>query len=91
MYNKAKDNGSAVERRDNMKKVTPKNFSTTNNGIFQGWGTSICWWGHRIGYSDELSEKAAKLFFSEASVNASAAALSVVLRNALIALRVVFA
>ena len=65
MYNKAKDNGSAVERYDNMKKVSPKNFSTTNNGIFQGWGTSICWWGHRIGYSDELSEKAAKLFFSE--------------------------
>ena len=65
MYNKAKANSKAVERRDNMKKVTPKNFSTTNNGIFQGWGTSICWWGHRVGYSDELSEKAAELFFSE--------------------------
>ena len=48
-----------------MKKVSPLNFSTTNEGIFQGFGTSICWWGHRVGYSDELSEKAARLFFSE--------------------------
>lgn len=48
-----------------MKKtVSPKNFSTTNNGIFEGWGTSLCWWAHRLGYSDELSEKAAELFFS---------------------------
>lgn len=53
-----------------MKKtVSLKNASTTNNGIFQGWGTSICWWGHRLGYSDELSEKAAQLFFSEKGLN----------------------
>ena len=52
-----------------MKKVSPKNFSTTNNGIFQGFGSSICWWGHRIGYSDELSDKAAKLFFSSEGLN----------------------
>lgn len=52
------------ERCDSMKKVSPKNFSTTNDGVFEGWGTSICWWGHRIGYSDELAQKAAELFFS---------------------------
>ncbi len=53
----------------NMKKVSPQNFSTTNGGVFEGWGTSICWWGHRVGYSDELSEKAAQLFFSEDGLN----------------------
>ena len=52
-----------------MKKVSPKNFSTTNEGVFEGWGTSICWWGHRIGYSDELCEKAAELFFSPKGLN----------------------
>lgn len=61
MYNYGK---VLKERCDSMKKVSPKNFSTTNDGVFEGWGTSICWWGHRIGYSDELAQKAAELFFS---------------------------
>lgn len=52
-----------------MKKITLENFSTTNEGVFEGFGSSICWWGHRIGYSDELSEKAAKLFFSSEGLN----------------------
>lgn len=60
MYNK-----NNMKEVLNMKKVTHKNFSTTNNGIFEGFGTSICWWGHRVGYSDELAQKSAKLFFSE--------------------------
>ena len=60
MYNK-----NNMEEVLNMKKVTHKNFSTTNNGVFEGFGTSICWWGHRVGYSDELAQKSAKLFFSE--------------------------
>ena len=34
-----------------------------NGGKFEGWGTSFCWWPNRIGYLDELSEQAAKLFF----------------------------
>ncbi len=31
--------------------------------VFEGWGTSLCWWANRIGYSDILSEKAADAFF----------------------------
>lgn len=31
---------------------------------FEGWGTSLCWWAHRLGYDDELSQKAADLFYS---------------------------
>lgn len=42
-----------------------KNISPINNGIFEGWGTSLCWWGNRIGGNDKLSNDAAKLFFSE--------------------------
>ncbi|MBQ6678943.1 MAG: hypothetical protein IJM76_02880 [Lachnospiraceae bacterium] len=35
---------------------------TANGGIFQGWGTSMCWWANRIGYDDTLAEIAAKAF-----------------------------
>jgi len=39
--------------------------SPFNNGVFQGWGTSLCWWANRLGYDETLTEKAAALFFSE--------------------------
>lgn len=32
---------------------------------FLGWGTSLCWWAHRLGYDDELSQSAAELFYSQ--------------------------
>ncbi len=50
---------------DNIIKISKENASTTNNGIFQGWGTSLCWWAHRVGYSPVLTEKSAKLFFGD--------------------------
>lgn len=43
----------------------PEEESPFNGGVFQGWGTSIGWWGNRIGYSDELSQLAADTFYSE--------------------------
>lgn len=49
--------------------ISFKNASTTNNDIFEGWGTSLCWWAHRIGYSDVLTEKSADLFFGENGLN----------------------
>lgn len=45
--------------------ISPDNMSTTNDGKFQGWGTSLCWWANRLGYSDELAGQAAELFFGE--------------------------
>lgn len=45
--------------------VSTANMSTTNGGIFQGWGTSLCWWANRLGYSDELAQQSADLFFGE--------------------------
>lgn len=32
---------------------------------FEGWGTSLCWWAHRLGYDDELSQNAADLFYGK--------------------------
>lgn len=32
---------------------------------FEGWGTSLCWWAHRLGYDDALAQSAADLFYSE--------------------------
>ena len=34
-------------------------------GEFEGWGTSLCWWANRIGYSEALTQDAAKKFFSD--------------------------
>lgn len=53
----------------NTVKILLKNASQTNNGRFEGWGTSLCWWAHRVGYSPELTEKSAELFFSEKGLN----------------------
>lgn len=50
---------------DNIIKISKENASTTNNGRFQGWGTSLCWWAHRVGYSPVLTENAARLFFGD--------------------------
>ncbi len=49
--------------------ISTKNASTTNGGIFQGWGTSLCWWANRIGYSPALTEKSAELFYSDKGLN----------------------
>lgn len=45
--------------------LSTANTSKTNNGIFEGWGTSLCWWANRLGISDKLVKDSAKLFFSK--------------------------
>lgn len=42
-----------------------KNASKTNQGSFEGWGTSLCWWANRVGFSKKLTDESARLFFSE--------------------------
>lgn len=44
--------------------ITSDKFSLTNNGIFEGWGTSLCWWANRVGFSEKLTKDSARLFFS---------------------------
>lgn len=32
---------------------------------FEGWGTSLCWWAHRLGFDNNLSQAAANLFYAQ--------------------------
>ena len=43
--------------------VISKNNTMVQN--FEGWGTSLCWWANRIGYSQELTDLSADLFFGK--------------------------
>jgi len=36
-----------------------------NTRPFEGWGTALCWWANRVGYSDTLAQKSADLFYGE--------------------------
>ena len=42
--------------------VDPAEQSLVNGGVFEGWGTSLCWWANRVGYSDTLAQLAAEAF-----------------------------
>lgn len=53
---------AAGEEAEQVVVVDPNNASPVNNGIFEGWGTSLCWWANRIGYSDTLTRLAAEAF-----------------------------
>ena len=44
--------------------VSPYDVYDINGGKFEGWGTSLCWWANRVGYSDTLAQKAADTFVS---------------------------
>lgn len=46
-------------------RLNPSEASPFNNGEFAGWGTSLCWWANRLGYSEALTQQAADAFFSE--------------------------
>ena len=46
-------------------KLDPTKGSPFNDGVFEGWGTSLCWWANRIGYSDKLTDAAVDAFFDQ--------------------------
>lgn len=54
--------GTACGEADQVITVDPQRVSEVNGGVFEGWGTSLCWWANRIGYSDTLSRLAAEAF-----------------------------
>lgn len=56
---------SAVLAAGTTVTLDPSKASPFNNGEFEGWGTSLCWWANRVGYSEELTEQAAEAFFSD--------------------------
>lgn len=39
--------------------------SDASDHDFEGWGTSLCWWANRLGYSEKMTRQAADVFFSE--------------------------
>lgn len=45
--------------------LDPSEASPFNGGEFEGWGTSLCWWANRLGYSEKLTQQAADAFFSD--------------------------
>lgn len=45
-------------------KETVISLSKMADRDFEGWGTSLCWWANRVGFSEKLTEKSAALFFS---------------------------
>ena len=40
------------------------NKSPINDGVFEGWGTSLCWWANRVGGNEKLSNELVDLFFT---------------------------
>jgi O-glycosyl hydrolase len=45
-----------------------QNFNDKNGdgyGEFEGWGTSLCWWANRCGYSDKLTLASAEAFYNK--------------------------
>ena len=55
---------AAADGREAVQDVVldPLKTPEVNGGVFEGWGTSLCWWANRIGYSDTLSRLAAEAF-----------------------------
>lgn len=45
--------------------ISLKNAVTTGDGIWKGWGTSLCWWANRVGGSEKMTKDAADLFFDK--------------------------
>lgn len=43
--------------------------NAVGNGNFEGFGTSLCWWANRVGYSEALTQKSADLFFGKDGLN----------------------
>lgn len=58
-------NAASSSQVDATVTISPINAATINEGKFEGWGTSLCWWANRVGYSEKLSQKAAQLFYNK--------------------------
>lgn len=57
--------------------ISPYNTYEINDGVFEGWGTSLCWWANRIGYSDSLAQQAADAFYGDAGLRLNIARFNI--------------
>lgn len=55
----------AFAEDETVLEVNADHLYASNQGVFQGWGTSLCWFGNRIGGSQKTSQEAAELFCNE--------------------------
>lgn len=55
---------TAAEADVTTVKINPANASAINGGVFEGWGTSLAWYGNRIGSSEKASREAAKVLYN---------------------------
>lgn len=44
--------------------IDPRNMNRSNGGVFEGWGTSLCWYGNRIGGSEKAAAESAELLYN---------------------------
>jgi len=65
IYNSDTPAELAAADKGKVIRIHPGEASPFNKGEFQGWGTALCWWANRVGYSEKMTEQAAGLFFSE--------------------------
>lgn len=66
---KSSGSGSSAIRRsgagdDVTVVIDLANKSPINDGVFEGWGTSLCWWANRVGGNEKLSNELVDLFFT---------------------------
>lgn len=54
---------SAQDTKPTYVQLNPADASPFNNGEFQGWGTALCWWANRLGYSEKLTNAAGRGIF----------------------------
>lgn len=63
--NAGEENKALAEEASDAVIVNAANLIASNEGIFDGWGTSLCWFGNRIGGSEQTSNEAAELLINE--------------------------
>lgn len=56
---------SAVHTAGKSEEMITVKAPDMNMRPFEGWGTALCWWANRIGYSDVLAQKSADLFYGD--------------------------
>lgn len=59
------DTGKEMTSVDMTITVSAPDASAGNDGIFEGWGTSLCWWANRLGYSNILAQEAVDAIYGE--------------------------
>ena len=69
--------GTQSANAANTVSISPYATSLVNDGVFEGWGTSLCWWANRVGYSDSLAKQCGELFFGDSGLRMNIARFNI--------------